>query len=736
MAQLLKELQPLNLLPSLVAGLVISVVSISFSSAFAMLIFSGEISEFLPDGLGFLLFGQFVATLVMMLVSSVRWAVPLLQNSPIAILALASSAIIANMTGSTSQVKFLTVAAVIGLATILTGISFWVIGQLKLGNLVRYIPYPVIGGFLAGSGLILVIGGISVMTGTSINLLDFSWLVKQDLLIKFIPGLGFALLMLLIMRRSDHFLTVPIILISAVAIFYLILWLTNTSIPAAVSQGWLSGWFHEAGGSLWNPIGIGDLKFIDWSAIGSEVGNLITIIPVSVLALLLCITGIEVATGEEIDLNQELKATGISNVVAGLGGSSVSYHAIGNSVLAHKLGARSRLVGVFLAVICVVVIFFRGSLLSFFPSVILGGLLAFVGMDILNTWVLDGWSKMLRVDYAIVISIMLIINLFGFLQGVGFGVVVAVLMFVVRYSRISPIRHELSGRVYRSTVTRPALYQQLLRRQGDWCYILKLQGFIFFGASNELLDAVKERLQDPDQPALKYVVLDMEMVTGLDSSTVFSFEKLQKLAVKEDFTMIFTDLHPDIQRRMKVVFEGDGERVCRIFPDLDHGVEWCENQMINTFKSIGLGTKPETLIEQLVKGLSLPENVSRLMQYLDRQEVEEGTYIIRYGDPPRGMYFVERGQVTVQIEHEGKTLRIEKMGTGTVFGELGFYLGTKATANVVADQASSLYYLSITKLQEMEAHDPDISNQLHKFMVGLLSERVRRNARLMEAMVD
>jgi len=267
MAKILEEFRPHRLLPILVAGTVVAVVYISIVTAFAMLIYSGELTEYLPVGLGFMLLGQLVAALAMALFSSLRVTLPIVQDNPVAILALVSVAIMAGMPDSSTQDKFFTVAVSVALASLLTGAPFWILGQFKLGNLVRHIPYPVIGGFLAGTGLVLIQGGISVMTGTTVNLGDFSWLVQQDLLIKWIPGFAFALLLMLVLRRYSHFLIIPGMLLSAVAVFYLMLRLTGTSIPAAFSEGWLQSSLSQSSGRLWQPILIWDLQHIEWSAL-------------------------------------------------------------------------------------------------------------------------------------------------------------------------------------------------------------------------------------------------------------------------------------------------------------------------------------------------------------------------------------------------------------------------------------------------------------------------------------
>jgi SulP family sulfate permease len=86
---------------------------------------------------------------------------------------------------------------------------FLSLGQFKLGNLIRFIPYPVIGGVLAGSGLLLTFGGISVMTGVSVSLFHLLPIIQPGLWVKWLPGLLFAVFLLVALRRRNHILIVP-----------------------------------------------------------------------------------------------------------------------------------------------------------------------------------------------------------------------------------------------------------------------------------------------------------------------------------------------------------------------------------------------------------------------------------------------------------------------------------------------------------------------------------------------
>lgn len=733
----LREFHPSRLLPSLAAGLVMGILLVVVAVSFAALIFSGQLVDFLPIGIGIALFSAVVFGVVVALLSSFPGAVAIPQDSPAAILAFIAASIAGSVAASTSaEDRFLTVMAAVALASILTGVFFLSLGLLKLGGLTRFMPYPVVGGFLAGTGWLLVQGSFGVMADTSLGFAQLPYLFQSDVLARWLSGLFFAVFLIVIMRRYSHFLIMPGALLAAMALFYVVLLLTGTSIAEAGEQGWLLE--APPGAGLWQLRTFTALTRADWPAIFGQVGGLATILIVSVVSALLNASGIEVAVEQDIDLNHELQVAGIANLVSGLGGGMPGYHALSLSVLGHRMGTNSRLVGLFSALVCAVVLIFGASILTYFPKPVLGGLLMFLGLSFLVEWVYDAWFKLPRADYVVVLLIVGVVAVFGFLEGVGVGLLAAIALFVANYSRIDVVKHVLTGENRRSNVERPLLYRQLLRQKGQWLYILELQGYIFFGTANRLLDQVHRRVDDPELSSPRYVVLDFRLVSGLDSSAVLSFAKMKQLAQAKDFVLVFTQLASGIRRQMeKELFEDGADTVWRIFPDLDRGLEWCENQMIQVFESVGLAAKPKTLMKQLEEVLPGSTPVASLMKYLERQDVKEGYTLIQQGKLIQCLYFIEAGQVTVRLMlAEGKEVRLRTMGAGTIVGELGMYLGNEATASVVTDQPSTVFSLSDSALREMERNDPEVANAFHRFIVRLLAERLTDHNRTLEALLS
>ena len=722
---------PLNLLAGLVVGIVVVIVALSF----AALVFSGELARFVPQGIGLALYTSVVVGLVVALGSSFPGMVATPQDSPAAITALLAAATAAAMpAAATSGELFTTVVVAVGLTTALTGVFFLLLGYFKLGGLVRFLPYPVIGGFLAGTGWLLLRGSISVMSGVSPRLSDLGALADGDVLLRWLPGAVFGTVLFLVFRRYGKYLILPFMLLGSIALFYLVLWAAGVPIGEAEARGLLLGPLPS--GELWRPLGPGDLGQVHWGVLWGQLGSMAVLLLVSVVALLLNASGLELVVQRDVDLDRELRDAGVANVIAGLGGGLVGFQTLSLSLLGHRMAPSSRLVGLLTAGVCALTLLLGSAVLSLFPKASLGGLLFFLGLTFLGEWVWDAWFKLPRLDYFVVLVILVVIGTVGFLESVGMGIVIAVVLFAVNYSRIDVVKHTLSGAEHTSNVFRPRRQRHLLHEMGDRHFILGLQGFLFFGTANNLLERLRTRLDDPGSEPVRYVLLDFRLVTGLDSSAVLSFVKMRQLAEARGFRLVFTHLAPDIVQQLeRGGFPVTGDDLVHTFPELDRGLEWCEDRLLEG-QGIAVEDRPRPLAEQLAASYPELPDPGRLMGYLERLEVDAGYYLMHQGEAADDLFFIESGTVTAQLElGDDETLRLMTIGAGTVVGEMELYMDQPRSASVVAERPCVIHRLTSTGLARMGKQTPDLAAAFHKLIARLLAERLDRNNKTMEALL-
>jgi SulP family sulfate permease len=273
--------------------------------------------------------------------------------------------------------------------------------------------------------------------------------------------------------------------------------------------------------------------------------------------------------------------------------------------------------------------------------------------------------------------------------------------------------------------------------KGEELYILKLQGFVFFGTAQSLVERIRRRVSEAQHRRPHFLVLSFRRVTGLDSSAVSSLVRLRQWAQTQQISLVLADLSSELERQLARGGLTGAEAPPRLFPTLDHAVEWCEDQILLS-EEISGAEAPPALPEQLESQFPQPQRVSALMAYLEKTVLGAGSYLFRQGDPAGDLYFIESGQLTVQLEFPAeKPLRLRTLRAGTVVGEVGLYLreGTR-TASVIAVQPSTLYRLSARSLQQLEESDPALASAFHQYLARLMAERLARSVATLEALLD
>lgn len=442
-----------------------------------------------------------------------------------------------------------------------------------------------------------------------------------------------------------------------------------------------------------------------------------------VLALLLNVSGIELGTGRDADLNQELRSAGIANVAAGAGGGMAGFHGVILTVLAHRTGVSNRFVGVIAGVVSAAALLAGTSTLGMLPRPLLGGLLLFLGLGFLVEWAYDSRRRLPAAEYAIVWVILLIIAAVGLLEGVAAGLLIAAVLFIIDYSHTDVVKHALSGATYQSRVERAPAERELLRHEGQRLEILRLQGFIFFGSANALLERVRARTSSSHPPTLRFLVLDFRAVTGLDSSAVLSFSRIHRLGKAHGFPIVLTGLPGSIRRSLERGGLAEQDGTWHVFADMDRGIQWCEDRCLETHREAARGQPLDAT--DLTQVLDDQLDAAVLMPYLEREELPAEACVVRQGEAADDVFFVESGRLTATLAVEGtEPVQLRVMGPGTVVGEVALYNGTARTASVFTDTPCVVFRLSRYALADMERRDPHLASALHALFAHRLAERL------------
>ena len=587
-----------------------------------------------------------------------------------------------------------------------------------------------LGGVLAGSGWLLAKGAFGIMVGGAS-------LWHEPL--RWAPAVGWALLMLLINRRAPHPLVMLSMVLLGIALFHGVARLVGWNASALAGAGWL---LRAPATAQHAPLPFAiEWQAVEWSSLARIAGELATLPIVTAVALLLNGAGLETATKRPVDLNRELVAAGLANLASGSLGGLPGYQQLGLSAMNVRARAGTRWVGVWAALLALGALFFGTRALAWMPRAVLGALLLFMALSMARDWLLQSWGRLSALDHGIVALIVAVTVLVGFLPAVVVGLVTAVVLFTVHYGRIDPVRQDLSARSYGSRVTRPAPEQAALALHGGAIHVLQLQGFLFFGVADRLLLRARQQLHAAASPRLRFLVLDCRRVTGVDSSVAESISRLHELLVSHGAELVLTHAAGAVRAQ----FEAQGLSEARAgysrFPDLDHGLEWCENRLLATTAvdaapaQAGPGPESTDLRSLLVPHLGA-QAVELLWPRLQRVTLRAGEPLIARGDAADHLYFLESGSLSaLRARGDEPPVRLESSrALGAVIGEVGFYLRSARTAAVVADEPSVVYSLTAQELTRLEQEMPATAAALHRLVAERLAARVAHLVTVVDAL--
>lgn len=720
----------LVLLTTSVAAFIAIVNSISYPT----IIFAGPSAAYLPAGIGLAFLSACVLGAVLALGGSYKGTVAYTQSQPLVILGLIISPMAATLHARGADDQILpTILAAIAVASLVCGAFLLALGYFRLGNLIRYIPFPVMGGFLAGIGWLLLKSGIVSMAGFELRYDNFTDLAAPGVLEKWLPAVLIGVAMRWVQVQRPHVANLPVALLGATAAFWIGAWLLGAS-PAQLHDGnWLLATMPAGG--LWTPLqAVDGLRSAAWDLFPSYIAQFATLAVISSIALLLNANAIEIATRRDLDLDHDLKYAGLGNLLCGLGAGLPGYHALNASVLTCRMNAPIRFVGLATALLSLAALFGGGHVLSYVPRLVSGALVTDIALGYLLEWLYRSWQRMGQADFAILFLVFLTVVFGGLMQAIALGTVAGAVLFVLRYSKIRVTRNILSGSTYRSTVDRAEPQLRVLRENGDQIFILRLQGFIFFGTANALVTEVRRRLTAA-RPPLRYLVFDFHLVTGMDASAVAGFTKLAQYASDHEFSVIVCEPSDAIAALLvRQGIDPERNRHIRFFADLDHGLEWAESDLL-MWNDPAAQAAEASFEAHLTELYPEPADAERFRSYCDSASYDPGAALIRQGTTADDILFIESGRVAIMLElPNGQSVRLKSMGPGLVVGEVAFYLGVPRSASVIAIESTLAYRLSGERLRAMQHDDPRLAIVFHQHMARTLSVKLVETNRLVGAL--
>lgn len=482
--------KPIEIAKTILFSIVTGVLVVTISISMTALIFHGKLLPFFGYGVGISLCAIVVLNLVLLVGSSYQGIVSGPQSATSIILATGLALLYDSYSNANSQQSMhLIMLSYIFLTTTITGLFLLLAGKFKLGRMARFIPYPVFGGVLAGTGYLIVTAAISFMVGTSKSLGSISYLGSPQVIIKWIPGALFAIILFLVSKTKNKLFLLPLLLLLPTLFFYKEFWISGLSFETAYRSGTV---MQQGISVIFNPTTISmSFNDINFSILLQQKWTIISIVFISCIAMLFNLSSLELVFKDDINLDKELRLSGFGNILSGIFGGIVGYQMLAPSALNHILGVRSKISNLVVITLGLLILLWGGEFLHFLPVSLIGGYLLFIGLSLLYEFLYGSLVRLNIYEFLVVLSIFVFTVFKGLLPGIGFGIVAAFIFFIVNYAKVNNIKCIITGENHFSNVERSPIEENLLRREGRRIRAFRLNGYLFFGSAYNLYLNVK-----------------------------------------------------------------------------------------------------------------------------------------------------------------------------------------------------------------------------------------------------
>lgn len=704
-----------------IAGVLAAVVLIANIISFGGLMFPGDLSAGIATVIWAMLIGSAIGGVWIALATSLPPLATGIDSPTGAVLVLlsatAGSQVLA--TGGSPPAAVQTVMLIFTAATLVSGAMLYGLGACRWGHYLRFVPYFVVGGFLAATGWLLIAAGFRMTTGRTLSLgsLTTEWTVIETVKL----GLAFATLATLLALRNwiKSAYAVPGALVA--------MCLTGALILRSLGlTGVEHGWYLPSPGALknWSPLAVAQSSRIDWPMLVARIPEMLAVGIVALISLVTKVSSIEVARQAAGDLDRELRAHGAASLLAAPFGGLVSGMQIATSRLLEQAGAATRMSGVVSSLTLGIVGLASFNLPGLIPIPVVTGLVFLLGYGFIMDTLWRPLSQRAWLDLLLAAGIMIVCISYGYLVGVLVGLLCACCLFAFSYARIGVVRRHVTRAHFASNVDRSLEAAQYLREVGDAIYLYWLSGYIFFGSSESVFERIRDDIEGLPAGKVAFVILDFGMVSGADSSAFVSLAKLRTFCDKQGVTIVYASLSFANRTALERAGFFGAKKHQHSFADLNAALAWCEDQLLGNAgldSDTGLADFEPWLQRQLGSSVEPAD----LFAYLERKDITNSQILYREGEPADTIDLVAAGQLAVEIAlADGGSLLMRRIKTQTVIGEMGFFRRSARSATVSSDGPAVLYTLTLINFEKMRRERPDLANAFDDFILRVLADRI------------
>ena len=609
------------------------------------------------------------------------------------------------------------------------------IGVLRLGMLVKYLPHPVLAGFMNAVAILLAVAQLPALVGmpagsTPADVLAVPEEMRAGAML--VAGITLAALYVPRMKRLQGLPVPPPLIVGLIvgtAVHHLLSMagLGAQLGPVLGEAAALTPRFETA---LSFPAVIDNPAFAQ--ALPGVAAAAFGLALISSLDTLLLLKAFERITHDRHDSPRELARIGLANTVAACLGSLPCSFGLAATQSNHAAGGRGAISVLAHGAIALAVVLALGSLVAAIPRAVVAALMlsiAFVVLDrptIATVRRLASGTVRNRARLATDVLVMLAVASIAIVASVALAVVagvgIAVLSFLVNMSH-SVVRRVTRGDATRSRRSRGAEQMAVLALLGSRIAVIELEGVIFFGTADDLLARIEQCLREGAQ----HVIVDLGRVNDVDTTGAQMLIQIHERVRARGGLLLVSQAAPGQPQRD---FLDDMGVVAKLgahafTPDIDHALEIAEDALLEA-EGTDLTTHAEIALASLHPFAQLTASELAVLQpMLTRRVFSPGEFVFREGDPGNDLYVIAQGTASVRRADGPRSTRLVTFGEGTVFGEMALLDARPRSASVQADGVLVCYVMPRKAFDEIVERHQAIAVKLLTSLAQELGRRLR-----------
>jgi SulP family sulfate permease len=398
----------------------------------------------------------------------------------------------------------------------------------------------------------------------------------------------------------------------------------------------------------------------------------------------------------------------------------------------YRAGARTRMAGIFHAVILAALLLGAPRLIAEVPMAVMGGMMVMLAFTMIDGWTRDMMWKLtgplshrreVVANLAVVAIVALSVAFFDLLIAVGIGFLASMFLFIAKMSK--PIIRRVSrGGELRSLKIRAPSQSDHLRDHGGRIVLVEMDGPLFFGTSDHLYLTI-DRLRD----GADYFILDFAHVGEMDATGARILQQIARMLAQNGKSLALSslavgDFNAEFLKDMGATRDLPPSRW---FADSDAALEWCEDALLaKAFPDEKDEGEMRLADMPLVRGMTA-EELAALESHLVRKLHDQGTLLFAEGDEGGHLFVLARGEVSIRLKLDDgrKSRRLAAFGPGVVFGEMALLDNRPRSADAIADSPISLYELAQGDFEALERDHPHLFAKLMRNLAAELAARLR-----------